>query len=495
MLITNANIPSLRLTQILPVNSTAVQDDLVIHNITCDSRKVGSGSLFFALRGTSFNGAEFIAKAIEAGASAIVCDEDVDVADSSTTVPILKTKNPRQWYSLAAKHFYQKTPDKLVAITGTNGKTSITHFCRQLWRTAGFDAASMGTVGIYHNDKPYHSKSGPSLTTPDPVDFYRTLRELADLGVTHAAFEASSHGLDQHRFCGEGIKAAGFTNLTRDHLDYHKTMDAYFQAKALLFSEYLDHGSIAVLNQASDTFTPLQSICQRRKHHVISYGTPASDIYIHHSSPSHQGFDLTLSVFGSVYETSLPLVGSFQIENVLCSLGLVLGLNDVDMSIIPSISKLISVPGRMQLVGSSSQLGGVFVDYAHTPDALEKALLALKPHTKGSIYVVFGCGGDRDPGKRPLMGETAKRLADHVIITDDNPRTENPQSIRQDILTAVPQAQNIADRKEAIRYAISCLKPGDTLLIAGKGHENYQIIGTTSYHFDDVEIASGLLSI
>jgi UDP-N-acetylmuramoyl-L-alanyl-D-glutamate--2,6-diaminopimelate ligase len=394
--------------------------------------------------------------------------------------------NARRRLALMAAQFYAPQPKTLVAVTGTNGKTSVVSFTRQIWQRLGQRAASLGTLGIV---APGFERPG-SLTTPDPVTLHRTLRDLARRGVERVALEASSHGLDQFRLDGLTVAAAAFTNLTHDHLDYHRTMGDYLAAKARLFEQVMPAGRVAVLNADVPEFAALSEICRERGHRIYSYGaTPTADLRLVSTRPTAQGQELELRVLGGRRALFLPLVGRFQAMNALTALGLALATGAEPDEVLAALAQLTGVPGRMQHVASHGNGAPIFVDYAHTPDALENVLQALRPHARGKLTVVFGAGGDRDPVKRPLMGEICIRLADRVIVTDDNPRSEDPARIRGAILVAAPGAREIGDRAEAIATAIQELQPEDLLVIAGKGHERGQIIAGVTHLFDDAEVA------
>jgi UDP-N-acetylmuramoyl-L-alanyl-D-glutamate--2,6-diaminopimelate ligase len=381
-------------------------------------------------------------------------------------------------------------------VTGTNGKTSVASFTRQIWARLGHKAASLGTLGLVAPGKPPRD----SLTTPDPVLLHAQLAELADAGVDHLALEASSHGLDQYRLDGVALTAAGFTNITRDHLDYHQTMEAYFAAKVRLFERVLPRRGTAVLNADSGAYPFLEAVCKRRDQRVISFGTGTADLALRERRPSATGQDLTLSVFGTTEILHLPLPGAFQALNALCALGLVIGSGAEPRTALPALERLEGVRGRLELAATTPGGAPIYVDYAHTPDAIETVLEALRPHAVGRLVVIFGCGGDRDPGKRPLMGEVAARLADRVVVTDDNPRSEDPAAIRRAALAGCGRVDRavevveIGDRAEAIRAAVSGLGPTDLLVVAGKGHEQGQIVGGTVKPFDDVTVVRDAVS-
>lgn len=456
---------------------------LDIAGITADSREAGAGFLFAALPGVKTNGADFIADAIKKGAIAVLALPGTKVPPSIT---LITDKNPRQRLAQIAARFHERQPDFITAVTGTNGKTSTVNFCRQLWQNLGFSAASIGTLGIASRAL---TRSG-SLTTPDPVSLARDIAELETAGITHLAVEASSHGLDQFRLDGLRISAAAFTNLTRDHLDYHKTMENYLTAKLRLFTDLLPSGGFAVLNADMPEFEKISDACKKAGHSILSFGYKGRDLRIRDRKPLATGQYLALSIMGKKYDVEFPLVGAFQALNALCALGLVLAEKQGDAEFqdraVKALEKLSGVRGRLELVATHPvSKAAIYVDYAHTPDGIKTVLESLRPHTEKKLHIVFGAGGDRDRGKRPEMGKIATALADRVIVTDDNPRTENPESIRKEIMAAATGALEIADRKEAIFKAVSALSRGDILVIAGKGHEQGQIIGTDIKPFDD----------
>ncbi len=467
--------------------------NLDIRGLTSDSRRVQPGFLFAALPGGSADGRDFIPEAVQRGAVAVLAPAGPPIANGGGAVPVLADDNPRRRLALMAARFFGAQPATVAAVTGTNGKTSVADFTRQIWSRLGFQAGSLGTLGIR---APGYDKPLP-LTTPDPVELHADLAALAARGVDHLALEASSHGLDQYRLDGVRVSAAGFTNLTRDHLDYHGGETAYRDAKLRLFGELMEPGGVAVLNADSPAFDGIAAYCRERGHRIIPYGEKADDsgIRIERLAPRADGLDLEFSISGRRYQSALSVVGAFQAMNALCALGLVLGCDpDPDSGAdeaeaAAALDQIEGAPGRMQLAARHPNGAAIYVDYAHTPDALETVLRALRPHTRKRLVVIFGCGGDRDPGKRPMMGEIAARLADTAIVTDDNPRSEDPPEIRRQILAACPGAAEAASRQEAIEDGIAGLAPGDVLVIAGKGHERGQIIGDTVHPFDDAEAA------
>ena len=452
-----------------------------ILGLTCDSRQVGRGDLFAALPGGRADGRSFIGEALAKGASAILAPAGTDM-DTGPAV-LITDNNPRRRFAQMAARFYTRQPAVVAAVTGTNGKTSVTNFLRQIWTALGTPAASLGTIGLI---SPHLVDKSP-LTTPDPVTLHHMLSALAKDGVTHAAIEASSHGLDQYRLDGVTLAAAAFTNLTRDHLDYHGDMDRYRRAKWRLFTDLLPAGAAAVLNADSPEADDLARHCRDRALRVLTVGRAGSDIRLLQRSPTAQGQDLHLSVAGHESRLHLPLAGSFQADNAILALGLAIATGAPAGAATAALGNLDGVPGRLQKVATTAAGAAVYVDYAHTPDALETVLTALRPHAAGRLLTVFGCGGDRDPGKRPQMGAIAVRLADQVFVTDDNPRSETPAAIRAQILAASPGAVEVADRRLAIRRAIGALAAGDVLVVAGKGHETGQTIAGQVFPFDDAE--------
>lgn len=462
--------------------------DPEISGVTADSRAVKPGYLFAALPGAKLDGSAFVKDAIAKGAVAILGAENVRAVAGDTAVVI--DSNPRKRLAEIAARFYGRQPGTIAAVTGTNGKTSIASFVRQIWTRLGHKAASFGTVGVV-------SPSGIKPlghTTPDPVEIHRLLAELVDEGVDHVAFEASSHGLAQYRVDGVKLKAAGFTNLTRDHLDYHETIEAYEQAKLRLFSEVLPAGGVAVINGDSPVAASFAQAARARKHRLIMVGEGGGELHIVKRVPTGDGQALSIVWDGRAYEVALPLAGAFQASNAAVAAGLVLGLGGDAKGVFDALAKLEGAPGRLQKVGVSAADVPVYIDYAHTPDAIETVLKALRPHTDAKLWVVFGCGGDRDPGKRPLMGAAAKAYADRVIVTDDNPRTEDAAVIRRAVLQGAVGAQEIGDRAKAIETAILAAGKGDVVVIAGKGHETGQIVGREVRPFNDTDEARAVIA-
>lgn len=457
-----------------------------ILGMTADSRLVQPGWLFAALKGTVHDGAKFVPAAIQKGAAAILSDGSADAG----SVPHVVADEPRRALALAAKRFYAAQPATVVAVTGTNGKSSTVDFARQIWSHAGLKAASMGTLGAI----------GPSgkveigHTTPDPVTIHETLKALAQQGVTHCAMEASSHGLEQHRLDGVDLSAVAFLNLTQDHLDYHSTMDEYLSAKLKLFRALAPKGVPAIVNADSDHREAFEAAAKQAGLPVVSFGWRGEDLWIDELMPKATG--QTLFLYWKDVEqkpVELPLIGEFQALNALAAAALCLSLGMEFPAVAEGLANLKPVKGRLEFVGKTESGAGVFVDYAHTPDGLDVLLRAVRPHTAGRLKVIFGCGGDRDAKKRPIMGEVATRQADDVIVTDDNPRSEDPAKIRAAVLGGTKGAREIGDRAEAIHTIIRELKKGDTLVIAGKGHETGQIIGGNILPFSDQDEALAAL--
>ena len=464
--------------------------DPVLTGITLDSRAVGPGALFAAMPGSAVHGAAYIATALAAGAAAILTDAAgarlAADALAASDAALVVAEDPREALASAAALWFGAQPATMVAVTGTNGKTSVATFARQIWALLGHAAINIGTTGIEG------AWEGPSAhTTPDPVTLHRILADAAAAGVTHAAMEASSHGLDQRRMDGVRLRAAGFTNFTQDHLDYHKTFDAYFAAKSALFTRILPPEGVAVLNLNDPKGAELAAITTQRGLHLLTVGHGADcDLRILGQRFDATGQDLRLSWKGAPTQVRLGLIGGFQAENVLLAAGLVIAAGEKPADVLRALPGLTGVRGRMQLAATRKNGASVFVDYAHTPDAIATALKALRPHVMGRLIVVFGAGGDRDRTKRPLMGAAAAQNADLCYVTDDNPRSEDPATIRAAILAACPGAHEVGDRAEAILRGVDALQPGDALLVAGKGHESGQIIMGEVYPFDDVEQAS-----
>ncbi len=453
-----------------------------------DSRAVKPGTLFAALPGSVIHGAEYIRAAVARGAAAILTDaQGATLArDDIAPAALIVAQDPRQALAYAAALWFGAQPETIVAVTGTNGKTSVTTFTRQIWMALNHAAINIGTTGVegaWHAPSPH--------TTPEPITLHGLLADAEQAGITHVAMEASSHGLDQRRLDGVRLVAAGFTNFTQDHLDYHHTFEAYFDAKAGLFTRILPEDGVAVINIDGARGTDMANLAEDRGQDVLRVGRdPTSDLRILGQRFDATGQDLRLEWLGEAHQVRLSLIGGFQAENVALAAGLCIAAGDDPAQIFDALPQLVGVRGRMQLVATRQNGAAVYVDYAHTPDALATALTALRPHVMGRIIVVFGAGGDRDTSKRPLMGAAAAQHADTLIVTDDNPRSEDPATIRAAILAACPDATEVGDRAEAILRGVDALGPGDVLLIAGKGHESGQTIKGQTYPFDDAEQAS-----
>ncbi len=444
--------------------------------------------LFAALAGTKADGIAFAKDAAQRGAAAILAGAEADTG--SLSLPVLRALEPRRALALFAARFYGAQPKTVAAVTGTNGKTSVASFLRQIWTATGFEAASLGTIGIATS----RGETPLAHTTPDPVSLHKHLARLAAEGVTHLALEASSHGLDQHRLDGVHISAGAFTNVTRDHLDYHPTFEHYLNAKLRLFRDLLGPGSTAAIDADGPGAEAAIEAAKSAKLSIWTVGQRGEGIAL--KSIERNGFKqrLLLDCNGRSYSLDLPLAGAFQVSNALVAAGLALGLGASAESVFSATSKLQGAKGRLEYIGETTAGAPVFVDYAHTPDALTKALQALRPYVAGRLHAVFGCGGDRDKGKRPEMGRAAAANADAVYVTDDNPRSEDPASIRSAVLAAAPGATEIASRAEAIATAVAALKQGDVLLVAGKGHETGQITGKVVIPFSDHEAVAAALA-
>ncbi|MDJ0512413.1 MAG: UDP-N-acetylmuramoyl-L-alanyl-D-glutamate--2,6-diaminopimelate ligase [Methyloceanibacter sp.] len=458
---------------------------LSISGIAADSRQVKPGYLFAALPGVNTDGARYAADAVARGAVAVLAPNEMDV-----DVPVVPVPDPRKTLAMAAAKFYGAQPGTTVAVTGTNGKTSVAAFTRQLWSDAGYAAASLGTVGVV---SPRGTKT-LKHTTPDPIELHGLLAELSAEGVTHLALEASSHGLQQRRLDGVALEAAAFTNISRDHLDYHASFEDYFAQKLRLFTELLQPGATAVIDMDGSESARVADAARVRGLKVFTVGHAGEGLRL--VSAEIDGFAQRLAIEyeGTTYTVRLPLVGAFQASNALVAAGLVMATGASAADVLPRLERLQGATGRLDLAGTSAYGAPIFIDYAHTPDALAKALDALRPYAANKLFVVFGCGGDRDRGKRPEMGATAAEKADVVIVTDDNPRSEDPAAIRDEILVAVPGGREIGDRATAISEAIRMLREGDVLLVAGKGHETGQTIGTTVIPFSDHDAVAAALT-
>jgi UDP-N-acetylmuramoyl-L-alanyl-D-glutamate--2,6-diaminopimelate ligase len=464
----------------------AQQSAIEITGVASDSRKIKRGFLFVAISGAKADGAHFARQAAAAGAAAIAAEQRPEgLPDNVTFVGV---KNARRTLAHAAAKLFPRQPKTIAAVTGTSGKTSVAAFTRQIWSALGQQAASIGTIGVVSPKGEHYG----SLTTPDPVDLHRTLDQLAGEGVTHLALEASSHGLDQHRLDGVRIAAGAFTNLSRDHLDYHPTIEAYLAAKLRLFEDLIAPGGTAVIGVDDCYAGQVVEVARKRGLKILAVGERGDDIKL--AGGVIEGFAQTVAIAhgGRTYKVKLPLVGAFQVQNAAIAAGLAIATGAEPARVFAALEKLSGAKGRLELAGTHNG-APVFIDYAHKPDALKKALESLRPYARGKLTVVFGAGGDRDAGKRPIMGRIAAENADRVIVTDDNPRSENPAAIRSAILADAPGAVEIGDRAEAIRQAIAGLRGGDVLLIAGKGHETGQIIGDRIVPFSDHEAVAAAL--
>ena len=464
-------------------------DAVDVKGLAVDSRAVKPGDLFFAIAGSKTDGLRFVDSAIQAGAVAVAGDH---AAPGGLRVPFVVTSNPRRALALAAARFYPRQPATTAAVTGTSGKTSVAAFTRQIWERLGHASASIGTIGLVSPKRTVYG----SLTTPDPIALHRQLDEITGDGVTHLAFEASSHGLDQFRLDGVRIAAGGFTNLTRDHMDYHPDVAHYLAAKLRLFRDLVAPDGAALISADHECSQQVIDAARARALRIIAVGRGADGAEgIRLVEAAVEGFaqKLMLEHRGRRYTIKLPLVGEFQIENALVAAGLAIGSGSDAAAVLAALEHLEGAKGRLEQVGEHNG-APIFVDYAHKPDALAKALQALRPYAKRKLVVIFGAGGDRDAGKRPIMGAIAAKNADEVIVTDDNPRSENPATIRAAILAEAKGATDIGDRAEAIRAGIAALQPGDALLIAGKGHETGQIVGDKVLPFSDHEAVAAALA-
>jgi len=455
--------------------------DIEISGISSDSRNVSPGTLFFALAGSKTDGASFASDAAAKGAAAIVAASSTNL--SRLPVPVIRVEDPRRLLALSAANFAGVQPRTMVAVTGTAGKTSVASFTRQIWAKAGIAAAQIGTTGVI---APGRNDYG-SLTTPDPVTLHQLLAELAGEGVTHAAMEASSHGLDQRRLDGVTLAAGAFTNLGRDHMDYHPTVEHYFKSKMRLFDTLLPNGAPAIIYSDDEWSDKAVAAARAARLDVCTVGRKGDFLSLKRVEHFRDKQVAEVHVGGDIFEVHLPLAGDFQIANALVSAGLAIVTGVPVAKAFQALQHIKGAPGRLELVGQTRDGALCYVDYAHKPDALENVLASVRPFTTGRVVVVFGCGGDRDKGKRPIMGEVATRLADVTIVTDDNPRSEVADVIRSEIMAAAPGAMEIGDRARAIRDAVGMLRAGDTLIVAGKGHEEGQIVGNTVLPFSDHE--------
>jgi UDP-N-acetylmuramoyl-L-alanyl-D-glutamate--2,6-diaminopimelate ligase len=458
-----------------------VDSDSRVTGFAIDHRKVAPGSVFGAFKGSVFNGEDFIGQAVDRGAVAVVARPEAAVE----RVPHLADPEPRRLFAELAAKFYAPYPETVVAVTGTNGKTSTVEMTRQIWRMSGHRSASIGTLGVTTSDD--QVKTG--LTTPDIVTFLNNMAGLKRMGTTHVAYEASSHGLDQHRAEGVPLAAAAFTNFSRDHLDYHETMESYFEAKMRLFERLLPPDKPAVIWTDDPKSDEVIERAGRAGHALLTIGRKGETIRLVEQTPTALGQTLMLEHGGKPFRLALPLIGAYQASNVLTAAGLVLATGGEWDATFSAMQRVAPVRGRLERAVISRAGVPVYIDYAHTPDALEAAIAALKPHVEGRLITVFGAGGDRDQGKRPEMGAVATRMSDVVIVTDDNPRTEDPATIRSAIMAGAPGATEVAGRREAIAEAIRLARAGDIILVAGKGHETGQIIGDRVLPFDDALVA------
>lgn len=467
------------------VTDTSSVDTIDLVGVNADSRAIVEGEVFFALPGVNVHGDSFAADVVKAGAVAMVTDR---APANDPGIPVVVVEDVRRAYAKAVGRIYGPQPRHCVGITGTNGKTSVASFVRQIWQANDIRAAAIGTLGVDINGK----VATGELTTPDPLLLHQGIAEIKAAGTEHVIMEASSHGLDQRRLDGLTFDIVGFSNLSRDHLDYHEDEDAYREAKLRLFKDLLKDGGMAVVNSDDEEHMPFMFAALDRGATLLTVGTEGA--YFEISTVEREGWGqrVTGKLVGEFVEFLLPLAGRFQVDNAVMATALAIQSGADSDTTIEALNSIVGPKGRMELVAQPNG-GAIFIDYSHTPDALQLALEALRPYTEGALTVVFGCGGDRDTGKRPLMGEIANKLADKVIVTDDNPRTENAEAIRAEILKAVPNGREISGRAEAIRTAVAELQTGDVLLIAGKGHEEYQVIGNDSFHFSDHEVVAEAL--
>lgn len=482
-----------------------------ILGLSCDTRTLQSGDFFIAIDGTQTTGARFIGEAIKKGASGALVSYKAEAelkGVTPATFPILRcVQNPRTYLGEMAGLLFPERPKFLVAVTGTNGKTSVAFFAHQIFHALGFSSACLGTVGIekWKQGEERALERSTKLTTPDPIAMRKALAVLCEEGIDAIALEASSHGLDQDRLKGLSFVAGAFTNLSQDHLDYHATMQDYYTAKMRLFMEIIRPGQAAVLNADIPEYEDLASSARTRGQRIISFGTRGTDIKLNTITHQESSLIIEFSVWGKPFSITLPVVGDYQVSNALCALGLVLGAlkmqseNDSEIrTAVGALEHLLPPPGRLEYVGVTPMSAQIFVDYAHTPDAYERVLKTLRFHTSGKIWILFGCGGDRDPYKRPLMGKAADQFADGIILTDDNPRSEDPGDIRKQVALGISQGRAdfyiVPDRERAIETVIQLAGPGDLILLAGKGHEEGQIIGSTIHPFNDKDVALRILA-
>jgi UDP-N-acetylmuramoyl-L-alanyl-D-glutamate--2,6-diaminopimelate ligase len=456
-------------------------DDTPVTGFAIDHRKVAPGTIFGAFPGARFNGEDFIAEAVRSGAIAVVARPGARVEGAVH----VEADEPREAFARLAAAFFAPFPRTVVAVTGTNGKTSNVELVRQLWRMAGHPSASIGTLGVTTSDE----QVSTGLTTPDIVTFLSNMAGMAKMGITHAAFEASSHGLSQYRTEGLPVQAAAFTNFTRDHLDYHGTMEAYFEAKMRLFSEVVQPDGTAVIWMDDPKSEEVLSLCRARGLKAITVGAKGETLKLVSRVPTHLGQKMIIEAEGAQHQVTLALIGAYQAANALTAAGLAMATGGELKPTLANLARVHPVRGRLERAVITRAGAPIYVDYAHTPDAIEAAIEALRPHTEGRLITVFGAGGDRDVGKRAEMGAAAVRLSDAVIVTDDNPRSEDPAAIRRDILQGAPGAREVPGRRDAIQAAVAEARPGDIILLAGKGHEQGQIVGDQVLPFDDVTVA------
>ena len=474
------------LSDLLPETLSAPEgaEDLEVTGLALDSRKVKPGDLFAALPGVKVNGTQFIDMAVEKGAVCVLAPKG-----AHASVPVVEAEDPAEALSAIASNFYPRQPATIAAITGTNGKSSTVEFLRQIWASTGIEAAALGTLGVTLSS----GRTDVGYTTPDAIALHQSLDTLTEDGVTHLAMEASSHGLKQRRMDGVRLSLVGFTNLTQDHLDYHPDFEDYFASKMRLFSALAPMGAPAVINMDSDWSQRVAQAAQSAGLSPVEIGWRGRDLTVHEITPHPASQMVRFSWKGEEREVDLPLIGEFQAANALGAAAMAIASGVSPDAAFEAMARLKGVAGRLQTVGTTKDGAPVLLDYAHTPDGLDKLLRAARPHTQGRIVLVFGAGGDRDATKRAPMGEIAARLSDVAIVTDDNPRTEDPASIRQTIMAACPQAREIGDREAAILAGIEMLEAGDVLLIAGKGHETGQILADRVIPFDETAIVTRIL--
>ena len=460
--------------------------DLKIKGVTYDSREVEPGYIFVAIQGKEYCGEDFAVEAMKKGACAIVTSKDSDL---ELEIPLIKSENPRKYLSFISSLYYSKSPEIICAITGTNGKTSTINFLHQIWNLMNLKAASIGTLGVIKNKQIQDT----NITTPDPVLLHKTLQELYYEDVSHVAIEASSHGLSQHRVDSVNIKAAGFTNISQDHLDYHKNMQEYFNSKKRLFTEILSNDGCSVVCVDTSEGKELSKIINKSGRDVMEIGKYANSLNLKKLISTDKGIKMNFHYDGEEFFIPIKVEGYFQATNILCAAGLAIASGSPSDKVFTTLKDLLPIMGRFEFCGYNKLNAKIYVDYAHTPDALASALISLRNLTKGKIILIFGCGGSRDKYKRPIMGEIAKKFADIIIITDDNPRNEDPKKIRKDIIKSCLSFTEIPDREEAISKAISIAKDGDSILIAGKGHEKFQIIENKKFPFSDQKIVKDII--